>query len=88
MTSITIEWRDEGDGAIGYRVNDRPVGSGREGFDAVLANIRTHPGAKVTLKNRAWGLGGQDLAATTPFTDRFPELLEALGERGLTWNLS
>ena len=87
MTSITIGWREEGDGSIGYRVNDRPVGSDREGFDAVLAFVRAHPDAPVTLKDGGTGLGGQDLAATTPFADRFPELLDALGDRGFTWDL-
>jgi hypothetical protein len=87
MASITIGWREEGDGSIGYRVNDRPVGSDREGFDAVLAFVRTHPDAPVTLKGGGVGLGGEDLAASTPFADRFAELLDALGERSLTWNL-
>jgi len=87
MTSITIQWREKGDGSIGYRVNDRPLGGDREGFDAVLAFIRAHPEAQVTLKGGGVGLGGQDLAATTPFADRFPELLAALGERSLTWDL-
>jgi len=87
MTAITIAWRAEDDGSVRYLVNDRPVGSDREGFDAVLAFVRNHPGEAVTLASGAAGLGGQDLAATTPFADRFPELLEALGERSLTWNL-
>ena len=87
MTSISIQWREEGDGSIGYRVNDRPLGSDREGFDAVLAFVRAHPDAPVTLKGGGVGLGGQDLAATTPFADRFSELTEALGERRLTWDL-
>ena len=87
MAAITIAWRAEGDGSIGYLVDGRPVGSDRQGFDAVLAFVRAHPDEAVTLASGAAGLGGQDLAATTPFADRFPELLEALGERGLTWNL-
>jgi len=87
VTPIVIEWSEAADGRVGYFVNTQPVGSDREGFDAVLALVRTHPDAPVTLKGGGAGLGGQDLAATTPFADRFPELLAALGGRGLTWDL-
>jgi hypothetical protein len=85
--AMTVAWHGE-DGASGgpcYTVDDHAIGSGRAGFDAVLALLRAHPVARVTFVLPAYGLGGQDLIETTPFADRADELAEALGERALGW---
>ncbi|HET9399169.1 MAG TPA: hypothetical protein VFO45_10165 [Sphingomicrobium sp.] len=87
MTSITIEWRDAGDRSVSYWVNGRQVGRDCEGFDAVLALVREHPDAQVVLKGGGASLGGESLEDSTPFANRFHELVEALGNRSLNWDL-
>lgn len=88
MWSITIEWRDAEDGSVQYSANGRELGSGDDGFDAALKLIRANPKATVTLKGVKPGLGGQSLGDTAPFANRFSELIEALGERNISWDLS
>lgn len=87
VTRVVIAWSEAADGRVDYFVNTQPVGSDRDGFDAVLAFVRDNPQAEVMLEGWRSALGGQDLDATTPFADRFPEMREALGARSLTWSL-
>jgi hypothetical protein len=85
LTTLAITFRREGD-RTRYRVNGNDVGEGDAGFDAVLALVRAHPDAAVTLLTREMPLGGQSLPAATPFAARFPELLAAVGHRKLLWS--
>lgn len=85
--AIIVGWTCDSTGAACYSVNGRTVGRDRDGFDAVLETVRHNPEAQVILRGGGGALGGEDLADTTPFADRFPELVEALGGRSLTWDL-
>jgi len=87
MASITITWRDAGGGSVQYWADGHLLGSDCDGFDAVLALVRERPEAQVILKGGGASLGGESLEDTTPFADRFHELVEALGKRNLNWDL-
>jgi hypothetical protein len=87
VTSIRIEWSDGSDGSIGYFANGKPVGSNWEGFEALLALVRSNPNAAVSVKGAGTSLGGEDLEHSVPFADRFSELVDALAGRRLIWDL-
>ncbi len=86
MSALILTWRRDA-GGVHYRLNGVDVGAGDAGFDAVLAAIRDDPAATVTLTPDRLMLGGEDLAAATPFAARFAELTDALDGRLLTWSL-
>jgi len=86
MARLTIAWRFER-GRVHYLVNGDDVGCGGEGFDEVIELVRSHPDAAVTVEAASSPLGGQSLEGSTPFADRYGELVEALGERSLNWAL-
>ena len=86
MNTLAITFRREGD-RTRYRVNGNDVGDGDAGFDAVLALVRAHPEAAVTLLIGELPLGGESLATATPFAARFPELVAAAGRRKLVWSI-
>ena len=85
LTTLAITFRREGD-RTRYRVNGNDLGDGDAGFDAVLALVRAHPHAAVTLFAGELPLGGGSLPAATPFAARFPELVAAVGQRKLLWS--
>lgn len=87
MIVIDLAWRRKDDGPVHYLVNGADVGEGDEGFDAVLRLVRDNPGASVTVNAGVSPLGGESLEGSTPFADRYGELVEALGERSLGWSL-
>lgn len=85
LNTLAITFRREGDGTR-YRVNGNDVGDGDAGFDAVLALVRAHPDAVVTLLTGELALGGESQSAATPFAARFSELVAAAGRRKLIWS--
>lgn len=84
---LTIAWRREDDGPVHYLVNGTDVGSGDDGFDGVLDLVREYREAGVTVRAASSPLGGESLEGSTPFAERYTELVEALGERSLNWSL-
>jgi len=89
MKTITISWEPVAANHTIYSIDGSAVGEDNIGFDKILETVRSNRGIQVTLKIRGMSsLGGESLIDSFPFSDRFDELTEALGENKLNFEFS
>lgn len=89
MKTITISWKPLDANRTLYSIDGSPVGEDNIGFDEILKTVRSNRKIQVTLQIRGTSsLGGESLIDSLPFSDRFNELTEALGENNLIFEFS